>query len=192
MSASLKLAEKECWTYRDCLQCPDDYRAEIIDGEVYEMQAPTTKHQAIVMNLSAIIWTFLRDKPEKGKVYPAPFGVRLWPKTDYSDAVYFEPDIVVMCDRAKLGEKGCEGAPDMVVEILSPSSASKDMVLKFRKYAQAGVREYWIIDPDRSTIQVCLLENGGYKVAAYEETDTVPVTILPGLEIKMPEVFSEE
>ncbi|GHV23112.1 hypothetical protein FACS189494_10810 [Spirochaetia bacterium] len=195
MSLALNLQVDKHYTYADCLDWPEDYRAEIIDGEICEMPTPSRKHQGISMELEGILWTFLKSHPI-GKIYHAPFGVRLNPKSDYSDDVVLEPDIAVVCDLSKLDDRSCNGAPDMVVEILSPSTASKDMVLKFRKYAEAGVREYWIINPDQKTIQVCTLEKDGdsagrYVVSAFDENESVPVNILPGLEINLRDIFAD-
>jgi Uma2 family endonuclease len=100
-----------------------------------------------------------------------------------------EPDISVICDPSKLDEKGCKGAPDFIIEILSPSSARNDLVLKFNLYLKAGVREYWIVDPDANSVQVFILENGRYISASYGDTEKVPVSVLPGLEISLGDVF---
>jgi Uma2 family endonuclease len=107
------------------------------------------------------------------------------------DDIYFEPDITVICDPAKLDDRGCNGAPDMIAEILSPSNAQYDMLVKFRKYLQAGVREYWIIDPEAKTAHVCVLEDGEYRVAVYDETQTAPVSVLPGCFIDLKDIFND-
>lgn len=151
------------------------------------MAPPVTKHQEILMALLMILGNFVRGKSYK--VFPAPFGVRLKPKNDLSDSILLEPDIAVICDLSKLDEQGCNGAPDMIIEILSPSTASKDRVLKFRKYCEAGVREYWIIDPESNSVQTCVLENGRYVVSVFEKHETAPVTILPGLEVNLSDIF---
>ena len=153
------------------------------------MSPPVTKHQAILSELFFLIKSYLQGK--KGKVFPAPFGVRLFPEKDLSDNTVFEPDIVVVCDLEKLDERGCNGAPDMVIEIISPSSVKYDRVYKFRKYQQAGVREYWIVDPDTKTVQVCMLENGRYVVSVYDETEKAAVSVLEGCEIDLSAVFAE-
>jgi Uma2 family endonuclease len=113
--------------------------------------------------------------------------VRLFPLDDQSDDTLVEPDIVVVCDSSKLDDRGCNGAPDLVVEILSPATAQRDRVVKFRKYLEAGVREYWIVNPDEKTVQVHILDNGHYIIKTYDETDAVPVTVLP--DCIMPPVF---
>jgi Uma2 family endonuclease len=107
------------------------------------------------------------------------------------DDIYFEPDITVICDPAKLDDRGCNGAPDMIAEILSPSNAQYDMLVKFRKYLQAGVREYWILDPEAKTAHVCILEDNEYRVSIYDETQTAPVSVLPGCFIDLKDIFND-
>ena len=101
------------------------------------------------------------------------------------------PDIIVVCDKSKLDDDGCLGAPDFVAEILSKSTAAYDMIVKFHKYLQAGVREYWIIDPDNKRVNVNILDNGRYTVSAYGESDVVPVNVLEGCAVSLPDVFAE-
>jgi Uma2 family endonuclease len=127
-------------------------------------------------------------------LYPAPFAVRLFPKKDYSDDTVFEPDIVVVCDPSKLDDKSCNGAPDLVIEVISPSTAKYDRVLKFRKYQNAGVKEYWIVDPELKSVQVCILENNHYVMFVYDEDEDkkVPVSVLKGCEVDLQAVFAEE
>ncbi|MDR2607515.1 MAG: Uma2 family endonuclease [Treponema sp.] len=187
----MSLAEKEYdekyYTYRDYLETDEDYRAEIIDGVVYAMSPPSRYHQDISRNLMIKIANFLEGKP--CRVYAAPFGVRLFPKSDLSDDTYFEPDITVVCNPSKLDDRGCNGAPDMIIEIMSPSNRQNDMLVKFRKYLQAGVREYWIVDTEEKTVHVCILDNNQYRVSVYDETQTAPVSVLPGCSIELKPVF---
>jgi Uma2 family endonuclease len=98
----------------------------------------------------------------------------------------------VVCDRSKLDGKRCNGAPDMIIEILSPNSAKRDLIIKFNKYQQAGVREYWVVNPDNKIVSVHILENGKYVTSAYSDTDTVSVHVLDGCEIDLREVLEEE
>jgi Uma2 family endonuclease len=100
-----------------------------------------------------------------------------------------EPDIVVICDRSKIDKQGCKGAPDMVVEILSPSTIRHDRVVKFQKYLAAGVREYWAADPDARAVEVHLLRDGAYHTMVYDETAEAPVSVLPGCVVRLSEVF---
>jgi Uma2 family endonuclease len=177
------------YTYKDYLTTDEDYRAEIVDGQLYVMSPPSRYHQGIDRNLLVKLALFMEGKPYK--VYPAPFGVRLFPKDDLSDDTYFEPDITVICDLSKLDERGCNGAPDMIIEIMSPSNRQNDMLVKFRKYLQAGVREYWIVDTEEKTVHVCILDDGQYRVSVYDENQTVPLTVLPGCSIELKSVFAD-
>jgi Uma2 family endonuclease len=188
--------EKRKFTYTDYLNWPDDVRAEIIHGIAYMMSPPYTIHQKISMRLSQIIANFLEGKT--CQVFAAPFGVRLFPKDDKSDDIVVEPDIVVVCDTAKIDERGCNGAPDLVIEILSPSTRRKDRSLKRELYQKAKVREYWIVSPDDCEIEVHLFENNSIKFYGVNEPETVedsklpeivPVTVLPGLEINVNNIF---
>jgi Uma2 family endonuclease len=177
------------YTYKDYLETDEDCRAEIVDGQFYVMSPPSRYHQGILGKLFVKIALFLEGRPEK--VYPAPFGVRLFPKEDLSDDTYFEPDITVICDPSKLDDRGCKGPPDMIVEILSPSNPQNDMLVKFRKYLRAHVREYWIVDPEEKTVHVCILDNNQYRVSVYDETQTAPVSVLPGCSVELKAVFAD-
>jgi Uma2 family endonuclease len=97
----------------------------------------------------------------------------------------------VICDPSKLDDRGCKGPPDMIVEILSPSNPQNDMLVKFRKYLQAGVREYWIVDPEEKTVHACILDHDQYRVSVYGETQTAPVSVLPGCSIELKAVFAD-
>jgi Uma2 family endonuclease len=182
--------ENPSYTYADFLEWDEHERCELVDGEVFMLAAPSAEHQRVLMELAYYLRDFLKGKP--CKVFPAPFAVRLFPVADNSDDTVLEPDIVVVCDPAKLDKRGCNGAPDLVMEISSPSTARYDKVEKFRRYQAAGVREYWIVDPDTKTAQACVLEKGRYILSSYGDTDTAPVTVLPGCVIDLGEVFAEE
>jgi len=182
-----QLKEEARYTYADLLEWDEDVRAELHDGEAIMMSPPLTKHQSVSGELFFQIRTYLEGKT--CKVFAAPFGVRLFPKKDKSDDTVFEPDIVVICDSEKLDERGSNGPPDLVIEIISPSTAKYDRIYKLRKYQKAGVREYWIVDPETKTVQVCILENGRYVVSVYDETDKAPVAVLEGCEIDLAGVF---
>jgi Uma2 family endonuclease len=180
--------EQEQYTYADYLSWDGKERYEIIDGEAYMMAPPSRLHQDVSRELMGALWEFLKGKP--CKVYAAPFGVRLNPAPDNSDDTVVEPDIVVVCDPAKLDDRGCNGAPDLIVEILSPSNFRYDWVIKFNKYREAGVREYWVVDPVSKIITVYVLKHKEYVVSAYEGKAVAPVTVLPGCEIDLDAVFS--
>jgi Uma2 family endonuclease len=178
------------YTYADVLEWDEDVRAEIIDGEIYMMAPPLTIHQGILMELAGQLRDFLKGKP--CKVYPAPFGVRLFPREDKSDDTFVEPDIVVVCDRSKIDKRGCNGAPDLIIEILSPSNSRNDKLLKFHKYLEAGVREYWIVDPEEKMAQTHILDSGHYITNIYDEKSAVPVSVLPGCVIELAAVFESD
>jgi Uma2 family endonuclease len=180
--------EKPYYTYADVLEWDESVRAEIIDGELYMLATPSTLHQEISWELSRQLGNFLEGKPCKG--FSAPFGVRLFPRDDLDDDTVVEPDIVVICDRSKIDERGCNGAPDLVIEILSPSNGRHEMVLKFNKYLEAGVREYWIIDPEEKAIQVHILDDGRYVTRMYD--DKAPVHILPGCLLDLSAIFNAD
>ena len=184
-----QLREEEHYTYADYLGWDENIRAELLDGGVVMMAPPLRVHQGIITQFVYQIESYLKEK--KCKVYPAPFAVRLFPEKDDSDTTVFEPDIVVICDSEKLDDKGCNGAPDLVIEVISPSTAKYDRIYKFRKYQKAGVKEYWIVDPETKTVQVCILENGRYVVSMYDETEKTPVSVLEGCEIDLSGVFIE-
>lgn len=143
------------YTVADIEALPEGERAELIDGELFMMASPTLTHQEILMWLSAKVWNYIVEHEGKCKVLPAPFAVYI--KDDIHN--YVEPDISVICDKEKLDEKGCHGAPDWVIEIVSPSSRYMDYARKLSLYEAAGVREYWIVDPEQRIIMVYDLEH---------------------------------
>jgi Uma2 family endonuclease len=186
------LPQEERWyTYADYKEWELDEgeRWEIIYGEAYAMSAPNTRHQGILMEISGQFHTFLKGKT--CKVYPAPFDVRLFYAEDESDDTVVQPDIVVICDEKKRGPEGCRGAPDLVVEILSPSNTAIEMERKFKLYRKAGVREYWLVDSENKGLTVYRFQNGEILTNVYTSADTAPVAIFPGLNIPLEEVFAE-
>jgi len=152
----MKLKGGKGYTLADIEALPEGERAELIDGEMFRMDAPLRIHQDIVIELSFEIKSYIRKNKGNCKVYAAPFAVRI--KKDNRN--YVEPDISVVCDHEKLDEKGCYGAPDWVIEILSPSSVKMDSVRKVKLYQEAGVREYWIVDSGKETVSVYDFERG--------------------------------
>jgi len=180
--------EGKYYTYADYANWDDGIRYELIDGSAYMMSpAPLRTHQEIIGELHVQIKQFLRGK--QCKVYLLPFDVRL--NAHENDDIVVQPDLVIICDKSKLDKNGCVGAPDMAIEILSPSSARMDKLIKFQKYLKYGVREYWIVDPDSKTVQAHVLVNGNYITNVYADTDEAPIRILDGCVINLQDVFSE-
>jgi Uma2 family endonuclease len=155
-----KEKEERHFTYADYKEWELDEgeRFELINGEVFAMSSPNERHQAILTELLGQFYVFLRGKP--CKVYPAPFDVRLFYEEDESDDTVVQPDMMVICDEEKRGHEGCRGAPDLVVEILSPSNTAIEMERKLKLYREAGVREYWVVDPVNKGLAVYLFSNG--------------------------------
>ena len=165
-----------------------DTRYELIDGVIYYMSPGASQpHQAINRELLRQFANFLIGKP--CEVFHPPFDVCLNAMGD-QDKTTVQPDILVVCDKSKLDGKRCNGAPDLIIEILSPSYRKHDMFIKFKAYLRAGVREYWIVDPEDKTVSVYLLKAGKYTSDVYDEEGSVPVSVLPGLEIDMRKVFA--
>lgn len=186
-------AEKEYYTLTDYLTWDGHERYELIDGIPYNMSpAPLPKHQSISGALYAQIWLFLEGKP--CEVYPAPFDV--YPLADSDETsddidTVVEPDITVVCDPSKVDDHGCKGAPDFVVEVLSPSNFRHDRLVKYNLYMRAKVREYWIVDPREKTVEVYLLDENGYLKLSeiYGENDTAKITVLNDCPIDLKRVF---
>lgn len=174
------------YTYSDYEKWDDGNRWELIDGVPYMMSpAPSPRHQEISTNLVILLGIYLKGKT--CKVYAAPFDVRLNADSGYDTVV--QPDISVICDPGKIDECGCKGAPDMVVEILSPATRKHDTSVKLKKYLEAGVREYWIVDQEDRTVFVYALQSGTYMLRVYEDTQSVPVGIFEDCIIDLAEVF---
>ena len=193
--ASALLAEQDPyvthWTYADykAWELKPRERYEIIRGKAYLMAAPNASHQSILTELLKQIAVFLTGKP--CKVFPAPYDVRLFYEEDESDDTVVQPDISVICDKEKRGAEGCRGAPDFVVEILSPSNTAIEMQEKFNIYRDAGVREYWVLNGKNKTLNVYLFDGETVTSRIYREKDFAPVTVLDGLSIELEPVFSE-
>ncbi|MDR1735724.1 MAG: Uma2 family endonuclease [Oscillospiraceae bacterium] len=174
------------YTYADYRTWDDSQRWELIDGVPYAMSPPLTAHQRVSRELFRQIADFLDDKP--CEVFAAPFGVRL--NADAEDDTVVEPDLVVICDKSKIDENGCNGAPDLIIEILSPSTASYDKVIKYAKYLAAGVKEYWIIDPRDKTVTVHHL-HANTNASNYGAAGEASVGVLPGCVVDLEKVFRE-
>ena len=181
------------YTYADYLQWQFEERLELFRGRIIKLSAPNTKHQQISRNLFVPIVTFLKNK--KCQAFSAPFDVRLPVKNKKKDnevTTVVQPDICIVCDETKIDTRGCCGAPDLVVEILSPGNSHKEVKLKFELYEEAGVKEYWIVYPEEESLAVFLLnENGKYDGAAlYAGKDKIKSKAVPGLIIDTKEIFT--
>lgn len=183
--------EKERYTFADLLAWDEQERVEIIEGDAVMMAPPSRIHQEVSMELARQLANFLEGK--KCRVYPAPFGVRLFEKDGddphHIDTVV-EPDLCVVCDQNKLDEHGCKGAPDLILEILSPSTQRHDRLVKLNLYQRAGVREYWIVNPEDQTVQVLWLEDGRLLPREiYSRKDIAKVNVLEGCFLELEKVF---
>jgi len=182
------------YSYTDYLTWEESERWEILEGTPYLQAAPSRIHQEILMELSRQIADYLVGKP--CKIYPAPFCVRLDDNEKNDSNIYnvVEPDVTIVCDKFKLDDKGCKGAPDMIVEILSPSSNRIDRVIKFKKYEEVGVKEYWIVEPNDKIVSVFVLQpDGRYgRPEIYTDEDKIVVNIFPDLEIDLKSIFAIE
>lgn len=181
------------YSYKDYLSWQFNEVVEIIRGKIFRMSpAPLTKHQVIVLNIASAVKQHLRKKP--CQVFVAPFDVRLVRQSPISDeriTTVVQPDICIVCDPTKIDEKGCIGVPDMIVEVLSPGSASRDLRIKFDLYQDFGVKEYWMVSPGEQNVMVFLLQDGKYVADQdYSQPGEIPVRTLPGFSIDWAEVFS--
>lgn len=167
----MPLLEEKVYTIDDIYALPEGERAELIDGHIYYMAPPNRTHQKISMELSARILEYIRSHKGKCEVYAAPFAVYL----DDTTGTYVEPDISVICDPDKLDDQGCNGAPDWIIEIVSPESFQMDYYRKLFKYADTGVREYWIVNPDNNQIWIYDFENEEFRDYTLQESVKVGI-----------------
>ena len=173
------LKKEEHYTMDDIYVLPDGQRAELIEGQIYYMAPPGWGHQAVSRKLHQAIANYIDSKGGKCEVYAAPFAVFL-----NKDGInYIEPDISVICDQSKLDEKGCHGAPDWIIEIVSPESKPMDYFTKLFKYRDADVREYWIVDPTKDLVMAYRFEKE--TMEQYSFGEDVPVGIYEGFSIKV-------
>ncbi len=181
------------YTYADYLQWKFEERLELFRGKIFKLSAPNTRHQDISRNILVPIALFLKKKP--CKVFAAPFDVRLPVKNRKKDnevTTVVQPDICVICDETKLDSRGCCGAPDLVVEILSPGNSKKEIRLKHELYEEAGVKEYWIVNPEEENIVVFVLNEAGkfFGIDMYAGDDTIRSLAITGLTINLSEIFT--
>jgi Uma2 family endonuclease len=183
--------EEQTFTYADYKEweLKKGERFELIYGEAYAMAGPNTRHQIILSYIFNKFYNFLEGKP--CTVFPAPYDVRLFYEGDDYDDTIVQPDILVICDKNKISTEGCRGAPDLVIEILSPSNTAIEMQQKLSLYRSAGVREYWVVDPENKKIQAYHFSKNKIFSYIYSGTDTIPVEIFPELKIQLEQVFAE-
>lgn len=162
------------YTLDDYYNLPEDKRVELIDGVIYDMTAPTTIHQAILGRICNQLLNHIDAKGGTCVPMVSPVDVQL----DCDDKTMVEPDVIIVCDRSKIIRRCVYGAPDFVLEVLSKSTRKKDMFIKLNKYRDAGVREYWIVDPDKKAVIVYDFEHDDYRLADFDEK--IPVSVLDG------------
>ena len=177
-------AKEFLYSESDYESLPEDVRAELINGQLYYQAAPSRIHQKILNAVNNTIYNYIHAKGGSCEVYPAPFAVKLQEENEN----IVEPDISVICDPGKLTDRGCTGAPDWIVEIISPSTASHDYIRKLNLYADAGVREYWIVDPREEKVLVYRLAEEEIKVEPHSFQEKVKAGIFEYLWIDFQEV----
>ena len=182
---NMEFAQLIHYTEEDYYNSPEDVRAELIDGQFYDIASPSRIHQEILGFLFLGISSYIRSKNGDCKVYPAPFAVKLF---EDDNKTIVEPDISIICDPKKLTDRGCTGAPDWIIEIVSPSTASHDYIRKLKLYADAGVKEYWIVDPDKKSVYVYHLEEDKFEVTTFTFQDKIKANIYEDLWIDLKEL----
>ncbi|WP_455190527.1 Uma2 family endonuclease [Eubacterium ramulus] len=178
----MPLQKEQIYTIDDIYNLPEGTRAELIDGHIYYMAPPSRYHQKIAGKLFTIISQYIDSKHGSCEPYIAPFAVFL----NENDKNYVEPDISIICDKNKLTDSGCVGAPDWIIEIVSPSSRRMDYFTKLFKYRSAGVREYWIVDPSKNRVTVWNFENDDNN--EYTLSDSVKAGIYSDLVINFSQI----
>lgn len=180
------------YTYADYLTWKIDGMVEIIKGKIFKMSpSPSDKHQLLSGNLYGEIFYFLKTRP--CKVFHAPYDVRLTrTQNDSEVTTVVQPDICIICDQSKRDERGCNGAPDLIIEILSPATSRKDVRDKFDLYEESGVLEYWIVDPLDELVDVFVLQNNKYQLTKKHVADeTVISQTIQGMKIDLKDIFKD-
>ena len=175
------------YSYADYLVWKIKERVELLKGKILEMSVPSPIHQEISGNLQGALFVFLKNS--KCKLYTAPFDVRFPQKGESQVYTVVQPDLCVVCDLEKIDSKGCVGAPDLVFEILSPGNSKKEMKSKFALYQEEGVREYWVVDPERELVFVYVAENKKFRPTIPIADDYVCSTIFPDFKIHTADIF---
>ena len=191
---STAIRDDKVYTYADYLSWPEDEHWEIIDGVAYAQAQPSTDHQRILGNLYLEFGNYLRGKP--CEAFVAPFGVTFKDVKDDQNTTVVEPDLTVICEKTKITKRGCSGAPDLIIEILSPSTASHDVIRKRKLYETNGVVEYWIVDPSNQIVTRLYLneELSEYSKPDYyskERMNIITPIIFPELQIDLNNIFPE-
>ena len=192
----MKFAEldlNKLYTYADYYKWQFEERVELIKGRIFKMSpAPNTFHQEITGDIFNALKNFLSKNP--CKVFIAPFDVRLKRRSDDDKDIIsvLQPDVCVVCDKAKIDKKGCIGAPDIVVEVLSPGNSTKELKNKYEVYEEAGVKEYWIVSPQNQTFLVYTLLDGKFQLSPVKTPgDVITSAILPGFSLDLTELFKD-
>ena len=173
------------YTFADIEALPEGVYAELMDGKIIYMDSPATTHQRIIARLFLKTANYIQKKGGDCEAFLSPFGV--FPEND--DSEYLLPDLVVVCDPSKIDEKGCHGAPDWVVEVLSPSTSKRDYGVKLFRYKRAGVREYWIIDPIKRTVMVYVFDRPYEEGGLYSFDEEIICSIYPDLKIRLSDMI---
>lgn len=189
MEGNLAEDRSRLYTYADYLTWEDGQRWELLYGRPCLMAQPSPGHQQISKRLIKALDAYFEDKPCEAYL---PLDVRLFPQASGDDYIVVQPDISVICDPRQLDERGCKGAPTLVVEILSPSTAGRDFTAKMDLYREAGVKEYWIVDPFSQEVHVYLLQAHGEKRRTFHKEGTLASPTFPGLELPLSEIFPRE
>ena len=185
MAIATSVKPKLKLTYEDYASLPDDERCELIDGELIIMPSPSVLHQLLIFSIGVPLREFVK-RLSLGEVAPSPIDVIL----SATDVV--QPDLIFISNARShiIAEANIRGAPDIAIEIISPSTERRDRIVKREMYARHGVREYWLVDPYAKTITVLILGAGGYNThAVYGEGDTLTSPTLPGFALNMGELF---
>ncbi|MEI7902116.1 MAG: Uma2 family endonuclease, partial [bacterium] len=182
MAGAARNNKERRYTYADYLTWPDEPRQEIINGVSYAMASPTVRHQELSVCLTLAMGPFFKGK--MCRLFVAPLDVVL------SEDTVVQPDLLVVCDPKKITGACVRGAPDLVTEILSPSSASYDRLLKFKRYADAGVKEYWLVSPELALIEIFTLDGGSFRLAdGFMQQERLQSALFPELAFAMADVF---
>ena len=192
MAAITKFSDldlNKVYTYADYLTWQFDERVELIKGFISKMSpAPNRKHQGLSKNINGILYNYFKGK--LCNYYSAPFDVRLPIPSKKKDTTVVQPDLCIICDESKLDDQGCNGAPDLIVEILSPFNTKHDLDTKFRLYEEAGVKEYWIVQPtDQNILVYYLVDNKYYGSKPFVTEEFVESKVFPDLKINVSDVF---